>query len=55
MQVKSMADFDDFLTRRMLGYKENLEYYEGISSVKFLHKINIPLLCMHARDDPFLQ
>jgi len=54
MTVKSMADFDEYLTRRMFGYSKIMEYYEGISSVKVLKDINIPLLCMHARDDPFL-
>jgi len=54
MSTKSMVDFDEFLTRRMLGYKNFLEYYAAISSVKALKDVSIPLLCMHSRDDPFL-
>ena len=55
MSVKSMVDFDEFLTRRMLGYNNFLQYYAAISSVKALKDVSIPLLCMHSRDDPFLQ
>ena len=55
MSVKSMVDFDEFLTRRMLGYNNFLQYYAAISSVNALKNVSIPLLCMHSRDDPFLQ
>jgi len=55
MTVKSMRDFDEYLTRRMFGFQNFLDYYNSISSVKMLKDVNIPLLCMHSRDDPFLQ
>jgi len=54
MTVKSMRDFDEYLTRRMFGFQNFLDYYNSISSVKMLKDVNIPLLCMHSRDDPFL-
>jgi len=54
LTVKSIRDFDEYLTRRLLGFSTHLEYYEAISSVRVLQNVNIPLLCMHSRDDPLL-
>lgn len=54
MTVKSMLDFDDCITRRILGVDDLLKYYQSISSVNVLKNVNVPLLCMHSRDDPFL-
>lgn len=54
MSVKSIRDFDELVTRRMLGFKNHIEYYEAISSARVLKNINIPLLCMHSKDDPVL-
>jgi len=54
MAAKSIKDFDELLTRRMLGFANYNDYYESISSARVLHNVNIPLLCMHAKDDPIL-
>lgn len=54
MTVKSIRDFDECITRRITGHSNYTEYYESISSVRVLQNINIPLLCMHSKDDPLL-
>jgi len=54
MVVKSIVLFDEYITRRIMGFSNSNEYYESISSTKRLKNINIPLLCMQAKDDPIL-
>lgn len=43
MAVKSIRDFDELVTRRMLGFATNLEYYEGISRYNYI----LPLILTH--------
>jgi len=54
MAVKSMVDFDEYITRRITGHSHFNDYYDSISSVNTLQNVSVPLLCMHSKDDPFL-
>ena len=46
--------FDNFVTAPLHGFKNSAEYYRLCSSRQFLKDINIPVLVIHAQDDPFL-
>jgi len=54
MAVKSMVEFDEYITRRITGHSDFTEYYDSISSGNYLKNVSVPLLCMHSKDDPFL-
>lgn len=53
-QIKTLADFDDYLTGPLHGFSDAKEYYEVNSSLYFLDKIKIPTLVLNALNDPFL-
>ena len=46
-----MKDYDEEFTRKVLGYKSADDYYRSISAVNQLENVDIPLLCISARDD----
>ena len=46
--------FDNFVTAPLHGFKNSEEYYRLCSSRQFLKDISIPVLIIHAQDDPFL-
>ncbi len=52
--IKSLYDFDDLLTAPLHGYKDADDYYRRASSFAKLNKIQIPVLLIHAADDPFM-
>eukprot|EP00762_Andalucia_godoyi_P004403 ANDGO_08144.mRNA.1 Abhydrolase domain-containing protein len=52
MNAKSVREFDEYVTRRIFGFKNVDEYYEAASPVKFIHEVKTPLLCINAVDDP---
>lgn len=54
MATRSMIKFDEYLTRRLLGFTSVVEYYHSLSSKNQLNNIKIPLFCMNSRDDPIL-
>jgi predicted alpha/beta-fold hydrolase len=54
MAAKSIVGFDEYITRRILGFSNYSDYYEAISSARVIPNIQVPLLCMHSRDDPVL-
>lgn len=54
MATEGMIKFDEYLTRRLLGFPSVVEYYHSLSSKDRLDKINIPLFCMNSKDDPIL-
>ena len=47
-----VKNFDTEFFGKILGYKNGDEYYKGISSAKYINKINKPLLVIHSKDDP---
>jgi predicted alpha/beta-fold hydrolase len=47
----SLRDFDDAIIRRLTGFKSVDAYYRGISCVNYIQNVNVPLLCINAKDD----
>ena len=43
--------FDEYYTSKVFGYKSADEYYRKVSCVNEIKNINIPLLCINAKDD----
>jgi len=52
LQTKTIVEFDHVGTSQMFGYKSGHDYYSQNSSLKYIHNVNIPLLCLNAIDDP---
>jgi predicted alpha/beta-fold hydrolase len=52
--ARSFWDFDDAATAPLHGFRDAGDYYERSSSARFLARIRVPTLLLHARDDPFL-
>lgn len=52
--IKTLTDFDDYLTGPLHGFSDAEEYYEINSSLYFLNKIKVPSLILNAQNDPFL-
>lgn len=51
---RTFVEFDDAVTAPLHGFSGYRDYYEQCSSIRFMHRIAIPTLVLHARDDPFL-
>jgi predicted alpha/beta-fold hydrolase len=52
--IKSLYDFDDLITAPLHGFKDADDYYRIASSYSKLNNIQIPVLLLHAADDPFM-
>lgn len=51
MNNDEMKAYDEYFTRKVLGYKSADDYYRNISCVSQIEKINIPLLFISSKDD----
>ena len=51
---ETLIEFDDHATGPLHGFKDAADYYRQCSSNQFLHRIRVPTLLFHARNDPFL-
>jgi predicted alpha/beta-fold hydrolase len=54
MGARTFAEFDDWVTAPLHGFKDMQDYYDKCSSVKFLDGIERPTLILNALDDPFM-
>lgn len=54
LALKTIRDFDDLLTAPLHGFQNADDYYLKSSGKAFLKQVRIPLLLVHAQDDPFL-
>jgi predicted alpha/beta-fold hydrolase len=54
LALKTIRDFDDLLTAPLHGFQNAEDYYQKASGKAFLKRVRIPLLLVHAKDDPFL-
>lgn len=52
--IKTLTDFDDYLTGPLHGFSDAEEYYEINSSLYYLKEIKVPTLIINALNDPFL-
>jgi uncharacterized protein len=52
--ARSFRAFDDAATAPLHGFAHADEYYEKSSSKRYLPRIRVPTLLIHASDDPFL-
>jgi predicted alpha/beta-fold hydrolase len=53
-RARTFWDFDDAATAPLHGFGGAEDYYARSSSIRFLHAIRTPTLCISALDDPFL-
>ena len=51
LKTNDLKDFDDFYTAKIFGFKSADGYYRSVSSVNEMSNINVPLLCISAKDD----
>jgi uncharacterized protein len=54
MNARTFAEFDDAVTAPLHGFADKNEYYDRCSSVRFLDRIERPVLIINALDDPFM-
>lgn len=54
MGARTFAEFDDWVTAPLHGFKGMQDYYDKCSSVRFLSGIERPTLIINALDDPFM-
>jgi predicted alpha/beta-fold hydrolase len=52
LQCKTVREFDSSYTAKQFGYKDVNDYYANASMHDKLHKIEVPMLCLNAKDDP---
>lgn len=52
--MRRIRDFDDAITSRAHGFTDALDYYRQCSGMPLLPKVRVPLLIIHAKDDPFM-
>jgi predicted alpha/beta-fold hydrolase len=52
--VGTLLEFDERYTARRNGFKSADDYYAQSSANRFVGRISIPGLVVHARDDPFI-
>lgn len=53
-KVKTLKDFDEYITGPAFGYKDAEDYYNSNSSLKFLPPIKVNTLIIQAKDDPII-
>jgi predicted alpha/beta-fold hydrolase len=54
MSARTFAEFDDWVTAPLHGFRDMQDYYDKCSSMKFLGGIERPTLILNALDDPFM-
>lgn len=52
--ARTLRAFDDALTAPLHGFADAADYYDRSSSARYLERIRVPTLLLHAMDDPFL-
>jgi predicted alpha/beta-fold hydrolase len=54
-QCKAIGDFDDAFIAPIYGFKDKFDYYLQSQAKGFLRHIQVPCICVNARDDPFIE
>ncbi|CFR27788.1 putative hydrolase [Yersinia frederiksenii] len=52
--LRRVREFDDAITSKIHGFNDAQDYYRRCSALPLLPQIKIPLLIIHAKDDPFM-
>ncbi|MEE4246418.1 MAG: hydrolase [Kangiellaceae bacterium] len=53
-KVKNFWQFDEWVTAPLNGFDSAQDYYDKVSSIKFVSNIETPTLLLQAIDDPFM-
>lgn len=53
-KARTLWEFDDRVTAPMHGFDSAKDYYQRCSSLQFLDRVPVPLLVLHAADDPII-
>ncbi|XP_014204387.1 phospholipase ABHD3-like [Copidosoma floridanum] len=53
LKSTTVREFDEYFTARHFGYKDVQDYYSTATLHDKLHRVEVPLLCLSAADDPF--
>lgn len=53
-QARTLWEFDDRVTAPMHGFDSARHYYQQCSSQQFIEQVSVPLLILHAADDPII-
>ena len=51
----SIREFDDLITAPYSGFTGADDYYTRAAAARVLHRIKVPTLILHAKDDPFIR
>ncbi len=51
---KSVMEYDDRLIAPFMGFRDAAAYYAGASCIYKLDQITVPLMALHAADDPWI-
>jgi predicted alpha/beta-fold hydrolase len=54
MGARTFAEFDDWVTAPLHGFRNMQDYYDRCSSIHYLKDIERPTLVINALDDPFM-
>ncbi|HEV2913511.1 MAG TPA: alpha/beta fold hydrolase [Pyrinomonadaceae bacterium] len=52
--VRTIRDFDELYTAADGGYRDADDYYSRASALPLIPQIRVPVLIVHAQDDPFI-
>jgi predicted alpha/beta-fold hydrolase len=52
--IRSIVEFDDRYIAPAFGFADARDYYAKASARRFLSRIRVPTLIIHAQDDPFI-
>src|SRR5262249_48235666 len=53
-RVRSIVDFDHYVTAPAFGFRDAWDYYEQSAARRFLDAIRVPTLLIQSKDDPFI-
>ncbi|CAM9637343.1 unnamed protein product [Chrysoparadoxa australica] len=54
-KATSMGEFDGLVIAKIYGFEDEKDYYEQSGSKQYLKDVRVPLLCLQAVDDPFIE
>ncbi|BDD09174.1 alpha/beta hydrolase [Fulvitalea axinellae] len=52
--LRDFYEFDNYYTAPVFGFKDAFDYYASVSTLEKLPKIEVPVLVLNAKNDPFL-